>query len=112
MSPLLILFGKERFSSALFGSVIGSMQIKLTKRFTREKKQSHIHRSLQKNVTPRGIRIWGYYAMLIGEEEEDRGTDGKADAFLEMSVGLRRIDGRDDNVGSVCGCDVDTSHLQ
>lgn len=45
----------------------------------------------------------------MGGEEEDRGTDGKAGAFLEMYVGLRRIDGRDDHVGSVCGCDVDTS---
>lgn len=48
----------------------------------------------------------------MGGEEEDRGTDGKADAFLEMYVGLRRIDGRYDNAGSVCGCDVDASHLQ
>lgn len=38
--------------------------------------------SSQKKVTPGGLRIWGVYTTLVGEEKEE-GMFGKANDFLE-----------------------------
>lgn len=40
----------------------------------RQQIQPHMHGSSQKNVTQRAVKIWGLYAILVGEGEEGEST--------------------------------------
>lgn len=64
------------------------LQIKLTKeKLARESTFLftcvYVSRSSQKNVIQRAVKIWGLYAIVIGEGDKKKGTFRETNDFLE-----------------------------
>lgn len=84
---------KDQVSPTLLGSVIGSMQIKLTEnRFTREKTDLIMYVwEFTENCDSNNL---GLICRFTREEEEEKGAYGKTMTFWKVKWTLRRTDGR------------------